>query len=156
MSELSEAVERFGWRRVESAAHVWAGRMRRHEEGCPTLVGAWRRALADVVVDAVTIHGVYGLDDLAGRIVTGMETPTPDRDVIDDRVARWSCLVRALDVHSGAPSSFPCSVLGAGDLAAIAAVAEELDAERRHIAATARPISGVPLLSGRERTTRTH
>lgn len=153
MSELWGAVERFGSRRVESAAHVWAGRIRRREEGCPTLVGAWRRALADVVVDAVTIHGVHGLDDLAGRIVTGVEAPTPGQDVVDDLVARWSRLVRALDVHSGAPSSFPCSVLGAGDLVAIAAVADELDAERRLNVAEAEPMGGVPLLSGRERTT---
>lgn len=137
MSELSRAVERFGVQRVESAACVWAGRMHRREEGCPALVAAWRRALADVVTDAVTIHGVYGLDDLARRVVRSVETPTPGGDLVDDLVARWSRLVHGLDAHSGAPSSFPLTVLSARDLAGIAAVAEELDADRRRIAAAA-------------------
>lgn len=122
-------------RRVESAACVWAGRMFRGEEGCPALVASWRRALADVVTDAVTVHGVYGLYDLLGRIVTGVETPTAGGDLIDNLVAEWSRRVHSLDVHSGAPSSFPLSVLSPRDLAEIAAVAEELDAERRRIAA---------------------
>ncbi|MFI8594602.1 hypothetical protein ACIGCK_09290 [Microbacterium sp. NPDC078428] len=131
MSKFELAVARYGWQKVEAAAFTWAGRLRRPEQGCPALVGAWRRAVADVVDDFVAADGVYGLRDLAKRIVHGVEGPATRANVLDDAVARWSRCVEALDTHSGAPSSFPQTVLSASDLDAIAAVAAERCGTRR-------------------------
>ncbi|MCJ1707950.1 hypothetical protein [Microbacterium sp. VKM Ac-2923] len=78
-----------------------------------------------MVDDFVAAGGVDGVFELRSRVVIGVEAPEPRANALDDAVARWSRLVRALDVHSGAPSSFPLTVLSASDLAAIAGVAEE-------------------------------
>lgn len=132
-AEILRATERFGWRRMETAAHLWAGRMRRAESGCPASVVAWRKSIADVVCDALAWRGVEGLEFLALRVVVRVEDVPSDRaHVLDPAIARWSRLVHALDVHNGVPSSFPLCVLAPADLAAIAALAEEIDGAWRH------------------------
>ncbi|WP_047524297.1 hypothetical protein [Microbacterium sp. ZOR0019] len=131
MAPIVAAVERYGWLRVETATHAWAGQIRRGEVGCPDLVSAWRRSLADTVLDAIALRGIEGLEELATRVVCGVEDAAPGAGPLDLRVARWSRLVYALDRQSGARSSFPLPVLAASDLDAIVALVEEREEARR-------------------------
>lgn len=141
MTPILGAVERHGWQRVETAAHVWAGRIRQDEAGCPALVAAWRRALADVVCDALAWRGVAGLELLATWVVREGEAFGDREQPLGVGVTRWSRLARALDLHSAVPSSFPQAVLSPADLRAITAVADELDEARRRQRAKATPLS---------------
>lgn len=130
MSVLWDAVGELGWKRLEVAAIVWAGRVRRDGERCAPLVAAWHRAFAEVIYCAVAMRGIEGLHELSHRVVLGVEAPRPVGDALDLAVADWTLLSRALDSQTGTPSCFPHTVVSDAHLSEIASLARELDRAR--------------------------